>query len=138
MGTARFGVSMPEDLMRAFDRQIEGKGYGTRSEALRDIIRGYLVEAQWETSAAPVVGTVTVVYDHETRELTQALTDLQHHCHGEIVCSTHIHLDSHNCLEVIVLKGTVAQVQAVADRIIATRGVKHGKLVCTTTGRGLL
>ena len=137
MGIVRFGVSIPAELIETFDKRIEARGYPTRSEAIRDIIRDYLVEGQWETSSVPVIGTVTVVYDHETRELTHALTDLQHHFHAEIVCSTHIHLDAHHCLEVIVLKGTARQVQAVADRIIATRGVKHGKLVCTTTGKGL-
>ncbi len=137
MSVVRFGVSIPEELITAFDARIGEKGYGTRSEAIRDIIRDYLVEGEWETAETPVVGTVSVVYDHETRELTHALTDLQHHFHGEIVCSTHIHLDAHNCLEVIVLKGTARHVRAVADRIIATRGVKHGKLVCTTTGSGI-
>jgi len=137
MGVARFGVSIPEKLIGAFDRRIREKGYRTRSEAIRDIIRDYLVEGEWEESSGAVVGTVTVVYDHETRELSHALTEIQHAFHGAICCATHIHLDAHNCLEVIVAKGTAKQVQAIADQIIATRGVKHGKLVCTTTGREL-
>jgi len=83
------------------------------------------------------VGTVTLVYDHATHELTEALTELQHRYHGAVCCTTHIHLDEHNCLEVIILKGAARQVRAIADRLISTRGVKHGKLVCTTTGRGL-
>ncbi len=138
MAVVRFGVSIPEELIQDFDRRIEEKGYGTRSEAIRDIIRDYLVEREWEGSSEPVVGTVTVVYDHETRELQHTLTDLQHSYHAEICCATHIHLDAHNCLEVIVLKGTAVHVRAIADRIIATRGVKHGKLVCTTTGKRIL
>jgi CopG family nickel-responsive transcriptional regulator len=124
-------------LVEAFDRRIRAKGYRTRSEAIRDIIRDYLVAGEWSRHSGPVVGTITVVYGHATRELTQALTELQHQYQAEICCSTHVHLDEHNCLEVIVVKGGARQVQAIADRLISTRGVKHGELVCTTTGRGL-
>jgi CopG family nickel-responsive transcriptional regulator len=134
----RFGVSIPEDLVRAFDERIAGKGYPTRSEAIRDMMRDYLVEGEWENETGDVVGTVTIVYDHHTRELSNVLTGVQHEAHSTILCSTHVHLDHHNCLEVIVLKGSAADVRAVADRLISTKGVKHGKLVCTTTGSGLL
>jgi CopG family nickel-responsive transcriptional regulator len=137
MAVTRFGVSIPDQLVKAFDRRIRAKGYRARSEAIRDIMRDYLVAGEWERQEGPVVGTITVVYSHGTRELTRALTDIQHGFHGSVICSTHIHLDEHNCLEVVVVKGTTAQVQAIADRLISTRGVKHGKLVCTTTGSGL-
>ncbi len=137
MPLTRFGVSIPAQLVAAFDKRIHAKGYRTRSEAIRDIMRDYLVEGEWERHQGLVVGTITVVYDHAIRELTQALTDLQHHYHGVVLCSTHIHLDQHNCLEVIVVRGKRAEVTAIADRLISTRGVKHGKLVCTTTGREL-
>ncbi len=137
MPVVRFGVSLPRQLIDAFDRRLRAKGYRSRSEAIRDIIRDYLVAGEWEGHAGPVVGTITVVYDHATRDLTHVLTDLQHHFHGAIACTTHVHLDEHNCLEVIVVKGSSGQVQAIADRLISTRGVKHGKLVCTTTGRSL-
>ena len=96
------------------------------------------VESEWASgNQGSVVGTVTIVYDHEVRELSNTLTGLQHEFHDAIVCTTHIHLDEHNCLEVIVVKGSSDQVTAIADRLISTRGVKHGKLVCTTTGRSL-
>lgn len=137
MAVTRFGVSIPDKLVKAFDRRLQAKGYRTRSEAIRDMIRDYLVEGEWERGEEPVVGTITVVYSHGTRELTRALTDIQHGFHGSVVCSTHIHLDEHNCLEVVVVRGTARQVQAIADRLISTRGVKHGKLVCTTTGTAL-
>jgi len=130
----RFGVSMSGRLLRAFDRMIREKGYRSRSEAIRDIIRSYLVGQEWTAGRGEVVGTVTIVYDHETRELGEVLTRLQHEHQGTVVCSTHVHLDQHNCLEVVVLKGRPKDVQAIADRLISTRGVKHGKLVCTTTG----
>jgi len=137
MAVVRFGVSIPQQLVEAFDKRIRAKGYRTRSEAIRDVMRDYLVEGEWERHSGPVVGTITVVYDHATRELTHALTDLQHQFHSAVCSSTHVHLDEHNCLEVIIVKGTSREVQAVADRLISTRGVKHGKLVCTTTGMGL-
>jgi CopG family nickel-responsive transcriptional regulator len=133
----RLGISIPQELVEAFDRLTRGKGYRTRSEAVRDVIRDYLVAQQWERMRGQVVGTVTIVYDHETRELTHVLTELQHQFHHAIACATHVHLDEHNCLEVIVVKGKSEEVRAIADRLISTRGVKHGKLVCTTTGKKL-
>ena len=133
----RLGVSLPSELVTAFDALIERKGYRTRSEAVRDAMRNYLVAQQWESMRGEVIGTVTLVFDHHTRELTHVLTDLQHQLHEQIVCSTHVHLDAHNCLEVIVVRGTADQVRAMADHLISTRGVKHGRLVCTTTGTGL-
>lgn len=135
---SRFGVSIPQDLVDAFDASIQEQGYSTRSEAIRDMMRDYLVEREWKSGEGVVVGTVTLVYDHETRELTHALTDLQHHFADSIICATHVHLDEHNCLEVIVVKGETEQVRAIADRLISTKGVKHGKLVCTTTGSHLM
>lgn len=137
-GVERFGVSMNERLLKQFDQCIQRKGYQSRSEAIRDIVRDYLVASEWESREGEVVGTVTIVYDHHTRELNRVLTDLQHRHHKSIVCTTHVHLDAHNCLEVIVVKGTSQAVRAIADRLIGTRGVKHGKLVCTTTGRTLV
>jgi CopG family nickel-responsive transcriptional regulator len=133
----RFGVSIPETLVEAFDQRLRSKGYRNRSEAIRDLMRDYLVEGEWEAERGLVVGTITIVYSHETRELSQVLTEIQHHFHAAVICTTHVHLDEHNCLEVIVLKGKGAEVQAIADRLISTKGVKHGKLVCTTSGKKL-
>lgn len=133
----RFGVSIPRELVQAFDARIRQKGYSNRSEAIRDIMRDYLVEGEWESDSGQVIGTVTIVFDHETRELTHALTDLQHRFSASIICATHVHLDEHNCLEVIVVKGSSHEVRTIADRLISTRGVKHGKLVCTTAGSHL-
>lgn len=134
----RFGVSIPAELVDAFDRLIESKGYRTRSEAVRDLMRDALVESEWESDTSEVVGTVTIVYDHETRELARMLTHLQHHQLDSIVSTTHVHLDEHYCMEVVVVRGSAEEVRAIADRLISTRGVKHGKLVCTTTGKSLV
>lgn len=133
----RFGVSVPEELASAFDVRIARLGYKNRSEAIRDLMRAHLVEAEWERATGEVVGTVTIIYDHEKPELSQVLTSMQHEYVHVIVCTTHVHLDAHNCMEVIVLRGAVAEVQKIASSLISARGVKHGRLVCTTTGTEL-
>ncbi|MHB8766310.1 MAG: nickel-responsive transcriptional regulator NikR [Deferrisomatales bacterium] len=134
----RFGVSIDDRLLQRFDELIERKGYLNRSEAVRDLIRNALVEDQWTREDEEIVGTVTLVYDHHTRDLADKLTDQQHSHHGSIVSALHVHLDAHNCLEVVVVKGRAGEVRRLADELIGTKGVKHGKLVTTTTGRGLL
>jgi len=137
MGITRFGVSLDNALLEKFDSLIEKKGHANRSEAIRDLIRDSLVMEEWESSTSETVGSITMVYSHDTRELTDMLTDLQHHYYNAIISSMHIHLDEHNCLEVIVVKGRAKDIKAIADRLIGTKGVKHGKLSVTTTGKHL-
>ena len=137
MPLTRFGISLDRVLLERFDRLIEKKGYSNRSEAIRDLIRDSLVMQEWESATVETVGTITIVYSHDTRELTDILMDLQHLYFHSIISSMHIHLDEHNCLEVIVLKGRAKDIKAIADRLIGTRGVKHGKLTVTTTGKHL-
>jgi CopG family nickel-responsive transcriptional regulator len=129
----RFGVSMDSLLLERFDQHIEQRGYGNRSEAIRDLVRETLVREEWE-GGDEVVGTITLVYDHHVRELSDKLTDIQHDHFNSVLSSLHIHLDHHNCLEVIVVRDAAAKVQKFADRLIGTRGVKHGKLSATTKG----
>ena len=136
-GVIRFGVSLNEKLLDGFDRLISKKGYTNRSEAIRDLIRDSLVKDEWEEDTRETVGTITLVYDHHTRELTHTLTDLQHQHHKSIISTTHIHLDQHNCLEVLVVKGKGGDIKAIADKVIGTKWVKHGKLSATTTGKSL-
>jgi CopG family nickel-responsive transcriptional regulator len=131
----RFGVSMEDDLLARFDELIAGRGYSTRSEAIRDLVRADLVDAEWSDPEADVVGTITIVYEHHEHELSNVLAELQHEHHELVVCTTHVHLDAHNCLEVIVVRGRSGAVKHIADTLISTRGVKHGRLVSTTTGR---
>ena len=130
----RFGISIDQQLLEQYDRLITDKGYGNRSEAIRDLIRNALIEQQvnHDDDRATVV-TVTLVYDHHTRDLSEKLTEHQHAHHDAIVSTLHVHLDAHHCLEVIVVRGTAAQVRRLADELIGTRGVKHGKLVLTTS-----
>lgn len=131
----RFGVSIPDDLLVKFDNLISEKGYTNRSEAIRDLIRDRLVEDQWSESDHEVVGTVTVVYNHEQSELAQKLTEIQHKKHDLIISSVHVHLDHHNCLEVLIMRGFAEEVKKAGELLISTRGVKHGKITMTTTGR---
>ena len=132
---ARFGISIDPRLLDDFDRLISEKGYHNRSEAIRDMIRNELVADQIDRGdETPTVGTVTLVYDHHTRDLSDKLTEHQHSHHDAIVSTLHVHLDVHNCLEIVVVRGTAAQVKRLADELIGTKGVKHGKLVLTTAG----
>jgi CopG family nickel-responsive transcriptional regulator len=134
----RFGISMDQRLLDQFDELIGRKGYANRSEAIRDLIRNTLVEDQWTKTDEETVGTVTLVYDHHTRDLADKLTEQQHDHHDLIISTLHAHLDHRNCLEVVVVKGRADQVRHMADTLIGTKGVKHGKLVTTTTGRTLV
>lgn len=134
----RFGVSIPDELLTKLDKLAKKKGYSNRSEALRDLIRDRFVEEEWSAGSKEVVGTVTLVYDHHTHELSDKLTDLQHSHFRNIISTTHIHLDEHNCLEVLIVRGKSQKVKEIADRLISTKGVKHGKLVMTSTGKNLV
>lgn len=135
---ARFGVAMDEDLLALFDDLVARRGTAVnRSEAVRDLVRDALVDAEWEESDEEIVGTVTMVFDHHASDLSEKLDHLQHQHHERIISSMHVHLDAHNCLEVIAVRGTSAQVRAISEALLGTKGVKHGKLVSTTTGRHL-
>ena len=133
----RFGVSADARLLESFDRIIKAKGYANRSEALRDLMRDQLVDAAWSDNDRIVVGTVTIVYDHEASELAQRLTDLQHHSHDQIISSLHVHLDERYCLEVLIIRGKGRDVKDLAEKLIGTKGVKHGKLAMSSTGQDL-
>ncbi len=135
--TVRFGVSIDEKLLESFDSLIEKKGYMNRSEAIRDLIRASLVELKWEGGEEETVGTVTLVYDHHVRDLSDKLTEQQHAHHDKVISTLHVHLDAHNCLEVLVVRGKARDVKKIADELIKVKGVKHGKLVMTTTGQEL-
>jgi CopG family nickel-responsive transcriptional regulator len=134
---SRIGVAIDSDLLEKFDGLIARRGYTNRSEAFRDLIRDELVEKAWESPESRVVGTVTIVYDHHVRLLNEKLTDLQHEFYHHILSTLHVHLDHDNCLEVLVVRGRAAEVRKIADSLISTKGVKHGRLTITTSGAGL-
>lgn len=129
----RFGISIPTKLLERFDDLIQEKGYPNRSEAIRDLIRGHLVEEEWK-EGGNVVGSLTLIYDHDVRGVSDNLTEMQHNAHGNIISSMHVHLDEHHCMEVLVITGLAQEVQRIADNLLASKGVKHGKLVMTTKG----
>ncbi len=135
--TVRFGISLDEKLLESFDQLIEQKSYMNRSEAIRDLIRASLVEERLGSENQQAVGTVTLVYNHHVRDLSDKLTDHQHSHHHQIISALHIHLDAHNCLEVLVVRGKVREIKKIAHELISVKGVKHGRLVMTTTGDDL-
>jgi CopG family nickel-responsive transcriptional regulator len=133
----RFGVSMSPRLLKRFDDLLTTKGYVNRSEAFRDLIRNALVEIEWEEGNKEILGTLTIIYNHEVRELSDRLEDLQHAHYDNIVSTMHVHLDKHYCLEVMVLRGMPGIIRSLANHIIGVKGVKHGQLVMTSLGADL-
>jgi len=129
---SRTGVSIDSELLEQFDRFIENQGYANRSEAFRDLIRDRLVTTSVLTPYAEVVGTVTLIYDHHSRLLPEKLTDIQHQYHEQIISTVHAHLDHDTCLEVVVVKGKSKLIQHLADLLISTKGVQHGRLVMSS------
>jgi len=129
----RTGLSLEQDLLEKFDQSIQRKGYQNRSEAIRDLIREHLVAEQADENKV-IVGTLTMVYDHHRPKLTEKLIDAQHHATPQVLAATHVHLDHHHCLEVIIMKGRAGEVQKLADRLLSLRGVEHGRLVITSSG----
>ena len=134
---SRIGVAIDQDLLTKFDHLIADRGYQNRSEAFRDLIRNELVEESWKSPGTEVVGSVTLVYDHHVRMLTDKLLDLQHEFHEAILSTLHVHLDHNNCLEVLVVRGPAADVHRIANMLISTKGVKHGQLTLSSAGRDL-
>ena len=133
----RFGVSINEELLKKYDNLVVQKGYNNRSEAIRDLIRNQLVELEWEDEEQEVAGTITLIYDHHVRGLSKLLLDVQHNYHELILSTMHLHLDHHNCLEVLAVKGLVREIRQAAQQLISVRGVKHGRLNITSTGKNL-
>jgi len=133
---ARIGVAIESELLDEFDKLIERRGYSSRSEAFRDMIRGELNQVQVSSPSQHVVGTLTIIYDHNVRQLAEKLTGMQHEHHHEIVSTLHVHLDHDQCLEVLVLRGPAAEVQGIADRLVATKGVMQGRLTLAAAEPG--
>ncbi len=133
----RFGLAMDEQLLSRLDQWVERREYPNRSEAIRDLVRHGVVEEEWRQGNRDTVAIITLVYDHHVRLLPARLTAAQHREYGRIVSALHVHMDAHHCLEVLVVRGKARVLRRLADRLIATRGVKHGRLTIATTGRDL-
>lgn len=134
---SRFSLSMPAGLVRQLDQMVKAKGYVNRSQAVADMVSAHLVEVQGEEGDREIAGTITLVYDHHKRNVQALLTDIQHDHQAVIIATLHVHLDHHNCMEVLAVRGKAGDVRLVADQLIAARGVKHGKLTVTTTGEDI-
>jgi CopG family nickel-responsive transcriptional regulator len=136
----RVGISLEDSLLAKFDRLIKRRGYQNRSEAIRDLIRDQLVQQDWSErghEGGEKVAVVSIVYDHGSSSLAQKLTHLQHEHHRSVVSSLHVHLDAHHCLEVLILRGEGSEIISMGESLVSTKGVKYGKVVPATTGRGL-
>ncbi len=136
--TIRFGVSLDTELLEPFDALCTRCGYNNRSEAIRDLIRKSLVENAWNTAQGEEAGTLTLVYDHHKSDVAKKLMHMQHDDHDCVIATLHVHLDHHNCLEVLVLQGATERIRNLAHKLISTKGVKHGAFSLTTTGQDLV
>jgi len=134
---SRFSISLPPSLLEQLDKMAQEKSYENRSLAIADMIRAQLVEHRQKFGDEEIAGTITLVYDHHRMHVQETLTDIQHDHHDVILSTVHVHLDHHNCLEVLLVKGKAKLIRRIADALIAAKGVKHGKLTVTTTGRDL-
>jgi CopG family nickel-responsive transcriptional regulator len=133
----RFSISLAPSLLKQLDQMSAEKGYDNRSLAVADMIRNQLVEHRQKTGTEDIAGTITLVYDHHKPHLQGTLTSIQHDHHDVILSTVHVHLDHHNCLEVLLVRGKAAVIRKIADELITAKGVKHGKLTVTTTGKDL-
>ena len=133
----RFSVSLDKKLLRELDRMAREKGYDNRSLAVADMIRAHLIEHRQQLGRGEIAGSITLVYDHHRHHLQDLLTDLQHEHRQVIIAALHCHLDHDNCLEVLAVRGRAAGIKKLADELIAAKGVKHGKLTITSTGKDL-
>lgn len=132
----RFTVSMEEGLLTRFDELIGERGYTNRSEALRDLIREELVKREWAEDRE-VVGVITLVYDHHVRELVNKVMDIQHDCHESIMSTQHIHLDHHNCFEIVVTRGNAKKIEELYQKLKSLKSVKHAGIMTSTGGRDI-
>ena len=130
----RFSLSMPAKVVERLDAMCKAKGYQSRSQAVADMVRGKIIEHGAPAGTRVIVGNVTLVYDHHKRNIQHRITGIQHDHGVAIIATMHVHLDHHNCMEVIAVRGRADVVKRLADRLITVKGVKHGKLTVTATG----
>jgi CopG family nickel-responsive transcriptional regulator len=130
----RFGVSLEKALLEKFDAFIRNRNYTNRSEAFRDMIRQELIKKEW-LEGEDVAGAITLIYDHHRKDLLSKITDIQHNYQEVIISTQHVHLDHDNCLEIVAVKGAPGEVQRLANRLKSIKGVKHGTLSMSSTGK---
>lgn len=133
IGVEKFTISVEKDLLEKFENLRKRIGYTSRSEAIKDLMRDFLIREKWSGGSREVTGVISVVYDHEKRALADKLIDLQHKRLANIISAMHVHIDEHNCLEVIALKGKAGKIKKIADEIRSTKSVKHVRFIMTGT-----
>ena len=133
----RLSFSIEKTLHDKLENLLRDSGYENRSEFIRDLIRDQLVRLEWDRDQQ-VVGTITLIYDHHRRMLSEKLTSLQHHHHEAILASTHVHLDPHMCAEVVIVRGRAGEVKHIADELRQQKGVLHAGLSIGSTGEQFL
>ena len=132
MGVVRFGVSLESEIMQKLDDYVKANNHPNRSQAIRSLIEQYTVDHKWHCGNE-VAGAIVIVYDHHKRNIDKQLNEIQHEYHHLILCTQHIHLSHETCLETIAVKGEASELTILADKIIATKGIHHGKLMMTRT-----
>jgi len=132
--TVRFSISISPDLLKKFDQAIKERAYENRSKAIRDLIVNFIVDREWEKSDREVMGSLTILYDHESRGLPEKLLEIQHARHENIISTMHTHIDERNCMEILAVKGYPKEIRELADKIMSCKGVKHGRLVMSIKG----
>ena len=128
----RISITIDDDLLKRFDQTIKKKRYENRSKAFRDLITDFLIEEKWESLTTEVIGVITLLYDHDTKGITEKLIDIQHDMSKNVISTMHVHVDRHNCVEIIAIRGLPHDLIQVSDRLISSKGVKHGKLVISS------
>jgi CopG family transcriptional regulator, nickel-responsive regulator len=131
----RFGVSMEANLLRKFDHLVMQRGYENRSEAIRDLVRDSLIQQAWDAEDEIVAGTILLFYNHHQRNLSEEMTAIQHNSHHLILATTHFHLNHDSCLELIVVKGKVKEIQMLSDQLTCLKGVEYGKFTVAPVGK---
>ncbi|MBN2401344.1 MAG: nickel-responsive transcriptional regulator NikR [Spirochaetes bacterium] len=132
----RFSISLDENLLEKFDKYLQIKKYTNRSEAIRDLIRDVFVKEEWETDKE-VFGVITFIFDHHQPKIQEKITELQHDFNEHIVSATHVHIDHHNCLEVVIVSGRAKNIRELHEKIKALRGLKNANLIMSSTGTDL-
>lgn len=127
-GAVRFTVSLPGEMLGELDRQMIGRGYASRSEFVRDLIRDRMVAEKWGDARREVIGVLTIAYDHHQKDLTEKIVEIQHRRYVNILCATHVHLDHDNCLEVIIIRGRPPEIEKLGIEIGGIRGVRFARL----------
>lgn len=130
MSVVRFGVSLEKELLEALDTFADENHFTNRSQAIRNLINSNLTNKKWQCDNI-VAGSITLVYDHHKNDLQKNLTEVQHYYFHEILSSQHFHLNHDNCLEIIAVKGKASVLTELADKLIAVKGIRHGKLTMT-------